>query len=757
MPRLALFFSFALFALVRGQLPVDSAEAADIVFDGPRVKAVLGDDGVWKSLALKPSGRELLAAGKRLPLAEVVIGQKHYAANRAAMDGARLTVGFAGCDTQLVYGVDAAGDWIAWKLVEVKGARPARATLVRIGVTIAERVGTRLGGAWDERDAVCLVGTNRQTEARPARRAGFTELAACSQDAPGPKLEGAGCALVAAPTPELRGVLRKLSVAFDLVRNEQDGVPSKDLPLARQSYWFLGFGEKDADRVIDLCRQTGFTQVLLNSGSWCVSPGHYVVNTHAYPDGVASLRRTVERFHEHGILLSIHAFASKVSKRDPYVTPVPDRRFWVDLRATLAADVDAGAAAIRTRDDLSQWPGSPACRQKIWEGGVRKHQEVILDDEIVQYDSIGPEGRWDTFLGCKRGAWGTKAAAHKAGAECRHYGVDGCIDGYILDQDAALFDETTSRLAALFDACGFDGVYFDGSEDVDRRRYDYYAANAHAAVVSKIKKRPIVHMGGGFHHNVWHSFTHSGTVDTYLNTLYGYIGAGGTIDKWPTVRDHINGSVRYVESLQDDMIPGELGWFGIWPKGPHTDGLQLDETEYLMGKSLALDAPISLQTSFGQMESHPLTPGILEIVGAYERLRRSGKTPAAVKERLRAQDKDFMFFHAAPAREDSLPEFLAVQPAEVAGGKEVRAMVGACGEGSVAAVWHYVGREGTLVLDTERVTAADLMGRPIEVRRSEGQTRVPIGPWRTTLVLAGAAPQAARELLAKARVEIAKP
>ena len=86
------------------------------------------------------------------------------------------------------------------------------------------------------------------------------------------------------------------------------------------------------------------------------------------------------------------------------------------MSATLAADVGAdGHDRSAPRDDLSQWPGSPVCKQKVWEGHVSKHQEVIIDDEIIRYESIGPEGKWNTFLGCQRGAWGTRAAAHAGG------------------------------------------------------------------------------------------------------------------------------------------------------------------------------------------------------------------------------------------------------------------------------------------------------------------------------------------------------
>ena len=42
----------------------------------------------------------------------------------------------------------------------------------------------------------------------------FAELAATTQDAPGPKLEGAAAALVGAATADLDGVLHRLSAAL---------------------------------------------------------------------------------------------------------------------------------------------------------------------------------------------------------------------------------------------------------------------------------------------------------------------------------------------------------------------------------------------------------------------------------------------------------------------------------------------------------------------------------------------------------------
>lgn len=140
--------------------------------------------------------------------------------------------------------------------------------------------------------------------------------------------------------------------------------------MARDSYWFLGFAEADVDRVIDYCERTGFHQAMINSSSWCSSVGHFSFNRTRYPDGVDSLRRTVARLHAHGILVGMGTFASKVSKHDAYVMPEPDRGFCVARIAALAEPADAQAAELRLDQDLSQWPGSPVCRRKVWEGHV---------------------------------------------------------------------------------------------------------------------------------------------------------------------------------------------------------------------------------------------------------------------------------------------------------------------------------------------------------------------------------------------------
>ena len=749
--------SFWLWTLL-ATIPMLPSARAETVLETARLRAVLSDQAVWQALVDKASGTDHCASDKRIRFATVRVADKTCNAHRASLSDDRLTVNFDGCDTKLVYAVDRTDDWLAFRLVEVTGSRPTHVTLCQLGVTITENGGRRLCAAWNQDYAICLRGINLQSQGSLSRRKDHLLLRATTQDFPGPKLEGAGAAIIGAPTAALKPILCRLSAAYDLPRNEGQGVASKDLPIARQSYWFLGFGEKDVDTVIDYCRKTGFRQVMLSSGAWCASVGHFTFKTSLYPDGIESLRRTVARLHEHGILVGMHTFASKISKTDPFVTPVPSRGFWVDMSATLAADVRPDDLSVRTSSDLSQWPGSPACRRKVWEGHVSKHQEVIIDNEIIRYETIGPEGKWDTFLNCRRGAWGTHAARHTANTQCRHYGVDGCINGYIIDQESPLFQQSTSRLAQVFNDCGFDMVYFDGSEDVDRRRYHYFSSNAHAVPMSKFIKRPLIHKGGGFTHGLWHSFTSTGTVDQYPGTYLAYLHAGGTIKDWPTCKDHIDRSVRGVIAAAQDMTPAELGWFGIGPKRGNYDGLQFDEIEYLMCKSLAYNAPISLQTSFARMEAHPLTPDILEIVRRYEEIRAAGKVPAATLQSLEETGKDFVMLPAELAPNQHSPVFVPVAPrAEVAGTHDIRCFLGKHGDETIATLWHYLGKEGKLLLATDELDIYDVRGKRLQPDKDGGKLVVPLGCQRLLLQFPGRAPDIVGRLLDSATLELRKP
>jgi hypothetical protein len=706
---------------------------ADITFENQNYKVTISDNAQFTSVFDKASKRELCPAKNNVPFALL---EDKFPADKMTVKDRNIQFSFKGTDTVITYAAVPAENWIVFRLTNIQGKRPKSIVLCQVPIAITKNVGRLLDITYDDKTSVCLMAANMQTNGRATTKKAYTLLQATSQDSPGPALEGAAAALVIAKTENIRKILRDASQTFNLLTNEDvNGIPSKE-SMGRLSYWFFNVKESDADGIIALCKKTNIKQFMMGFGSWAKTAGHIEYNTKNFPDGAASLKRFAKKLNDAGIGCGSHSFVSKISKKDSYVTPIPNKQFWVDKQTTLAADISADAKSIKVTSSIKEWAGSPIASQKRWEGGVKKHQDVIIGDEIIQYKSIDP--KTNTFIGCTRGAYGTHKAAHKKTDPALHWGVDGCINGYIIDPDSQLMDEVAQRMADVFNECGFNMIYFDGSEDVPRTRYDYYSTIAHAKTVEKIRTRPLMHLGGGRTHRLWHSFTFGATVDTYLNTISGRIISGEKVEKLPTVRKHIDRSVRAVIAAKKSLMSGELGWFGIWPKttryGHEVDGLQLDELEYLMVKSLAYDAPISLEVGFATMEKHPLCPEILNIVGIYENLRMNRLVDDKTLGKLKSLGKDFSRITIGDKTEFVKMKVIP----SVANTHDIRALVGTLADGStVINTWHYTGESHTVQIPAENleVAAYDLYGKKIPLDVTDQMINIPVSAARLTLVL----------------------
>jgi hypothetical protein len=83
---------------------------------------------------------------------------------------------------------------------------------------------------------------------------------------------------------------------------------------------------------------------------------------------------------------------------------------------------------------------------------------AVIGSELVTYSAVNASG----LVGCVRGALGTSAAAHTAGAQVGHLAQ---MYGELLARPGTpLFEKIATRLADVYNGCGFDAVYFDGSE-----------------------------------------------------------------------------------------------------------------------------------------------------------------------------------------------------------------------------------------------------------------------------------------------------
>ena len=112
-----------------------------------------------------------------------------------------------------------------------------------------------------------------------------------------------------------------------------------------------------------------------------------------------------------------------------------------------------------------------------------------VGDELIQYDAIARTPPYG-FTGCHRGAFGTKVLPHDRGTPVHHLFVR--YQTFQPDEDSTLVDDLAAAIAQVFNTCGFDMIYQDGSEGMAGGWYGM--ARMREAIFKKLRReRP----GGG--------------------------------------------------------------------------------------------------------------------------------------------------------------------------------------------------------------------------------------------------------------------
>ena len=299
----------------------------------------------------------------------------------------------------------------------------------------------------------------------------------------------------------------------------------------------------------------------------------------------------------------------------------------------------------------------------------------------------------------------------------------------------ALSGAAPARLAEIFNACGFGMICFDAGEGVGSLRSEGQV-NAFQLDVMRRLNRPVIHLGTVMTHPLWHSFARASGGDTYLDSLGRSLVAGKLTEPLPTVKAWADARVDRLAGARGDRMPGELGWFGVWPRqqwhGREIGGLQLDEAEYLLCRSVAFDCAASLKASFRDLDLHPLAPEILRLFKAYETARLARRFSEAIRAPMREPGKEFILLQ----RQGLAPAFVAVRPVTCGAGGGTRAMVGTFEGGSVATFWNAAGR-ANVALDLSPFVArvADFDDqRVVALKSADGKLVLPVAAMRLTLL-----------------------
>ena len=567
------------------------ARAAAFALDGEVASLSLDAGGCVFSLREKATGRELV--DKPTPFARVLMedgstrlpdrlfrtGRDSFACTfqKGAGKAEFSAAPFPGGWTFTVEGFDA------------PGARTL--AFARVAPSCAKWKGS-FANAWsDERSAVAVRAA--QLAGEPSYRDGALAVQVGAAQAKGQR-----AFLAAGPRSGFRAQLQEMTKAAGVPQSDCGGAWSMGSGQSRRSYVFASVQDGDIDYWIDLAHRSGFSIIHINDFSWSNLLGPYPINPKAFPGGIEEMRRAADRVHAAGLQMGIHSLTGCINPRADWIHPVCDTNLVADYVYTLAQPLAPDATELV----VEELPGPKHSTVFTYSsnGNVLR-----IGGELLQYTGIRREKPY-AFTGLTRGAFKTTKLPGTIPAGTR---VDYLHQRYIAfypNPDSPLAEKLASRLAEVYNFCGLDDFYFDGSEGmgtrygIDAMRHKIFAKfarnNGHSASVE-------ASCGGA---NNWWFQTRMATVD---HPVWG----AKRFHDW-----HIQWAVD--NGRNANFLEPQMGWWAPRTATPIARGHFPDEMEYFAAKNAGHDAAMSVQG----ITARPLPVGIrrqLAVLGWYEHAR----------------------------------------------------------------------------------------------------------------------------------------
>lgn len=620
---------------------------ADVTLENVRFRLVVGDDAIVRSLRLKATGEELLDVREPTPLFSVTQprpfnneiklaypnARTTYPANRLRRDGDRLVVGFEIAPYEAAVDVKVTDDYIAFTLADfilTEKSYPLCPTttvpldftappvdefcLVQLPVRNRANFGEWLNVQWDGAAAVGVFSTSEHALVSSERRAGYRVMRAVADRSV--RLRGTGAALVVDAGGD--AILDRLA-ALESDYGLPQGVANRRHPLVNASIYFASdFSPSNAARHIDAAKRGGFRLMLISAARFFSDRGDWSLDSGAYPNGIADVKRTLDEIHAAGLVPGVHVLHTFLEKKSVFVKGGADRRIALREHYTLARPLGPADTEVYVDENPQNAERSPRCRI------------LKFGRELMTYEGFTTERPY-RFTGVTRGYGETPAAAHEEGLiggtawVCEYGGQD-----FYLKQDSDLQDVRAEIFGAFWKA-GMRFVYFDGSEGV-QPPYAFHVPNAQYRMWKRLDPQPLLGEGAAKAHFGWHMLSGANAFDVFAPEEFKE-----KIVEYPLAEAPL---------MRQDFTRVNFGWWGFWEpgatiRGVRTMGVQPDMWEYGTSKAAAWDSPASVQMRIEAMARHPRIDDILEVMRRWEDVRAKGWLTDAQKEALRVPGDEY--------------------------------------------------------------------------------------------------------------------
>ncbi|MFA7172139.1 MAG: LamG domain-containing protein [Kiritimatiellia bacterium] len=554
-------------------------------FENRYISFSVNQRGWLSQMQSKQTNRALLSHPTALVSAATDTGRQLKCSKVEALDHNRLRFFFRGDPGWVDLKISDQGDFFDIDLLECTLKNVERLTFFEVASALKNYYGGMANMLSDEEEGICLRGYDLPVEmslfANNLRLQTTRELG----------LVGWRGGLAVGPRAELPSILRKMTQHAGVPYSTNGGAWSLDSRANKGSYLFADLSLASVDEWIELARRCGHEVIHLHG--WWQGLGQYPINRTLFPEGEADLKRAVQRIHAAGLKAGMHTLTACINPRDPWVTPVPHPDLLAANVYTLSKDLPADTTSVYV-DEI------PVAGHDVVFTYSGNGNALRIGDEIIQYTRISRTKPYG-FFDCKRGAFGTTAAAYKGGdsidyLQQRYY-------AFYPKPDSALAEALARRLAHIFNSCEIDNFYFDGSEGMRSR---YGIDFMRHSIMKKMRNDAVIEASCHGAHNWWF---HS-RLGAWDHPMWG-------MKEFHDL--HVSSAKTYRKT---DLLAPQLGWWAPRQVNANVRGHFQDEMEYFACKNMALESASSIQ---GVNVSHqPLSYAIekqLTILGWYEKLR----------------------------------------------------------------------------------------------------------------------------------------
>ena len=653
-----------------------------IIIENDHFYLKLRPDCIAESLIYKSTGEECLAPNEEMALFTLTEDRPYnneiklahpnkkttFQANRVRREGNNLIVGFEIITFEAIIEIKIAPKYIAFSLKDfiVKPSDFAglimtpppvsEFRLLQLPVLSRERFGEWLNVSWDDNVAVCVLATSPYERIDSEKRRDFRIMTADAVR--GIKLKECEAALIVSSPNELLDAVEAVENDYNLPK----GVKSRRSEYMNSSaFWTQWVTPETVDEQIALAKKGGFRMMLIYYTSIFKSTlegyahcGDYDLKD-VFEHGYSDLEKMLKKIKDAGITPGIHFLHSHIGKYSRYITPIADHRLNLTRHFTLAQPLSADDSIIY----VEQNP----------EGCVMHSMARILqlEGELIYYESYTTEPPY-CFKGCIRGHWGTKIAPHNRGTCGGLLDVSefGATSVYI-DQNTSLQDEIAQKLAKAYN-CGFEFVYFDGSEGTNPP-FEFHVPNAQYRVYKRLEKEPLFCEGAAKAHFSWHMLSGGNAFDAFGTDVFKAKIAEFPLEEAPR--------------MANDFTRINFGWWA------YRNDTQPDTYEYGTSRGAAWDCPATVIAYPDALKANPRTDDVFEVMRRWEDVRASNWLTQEQKNMLKNPEQEHILVINEKDDYELLPYDCIINVAN--GDNRVSAYVFERNDKTYVVCWHKTG------------------------------------------------------------------